>query len=79
MNAPQFQVHEAKTHLSKLLERVRKGEEIVIARAGVPIARLVPFREPLKKRKPGLGRDVISLAPDFHVPLPEAISREFEQ
>lgn len=45
-------VHEAKAQLSKLLERIEAGEEIVIARAGVPVARLLPF-EPVSERKPG--------------------------
>ena len=42
----QVNVHEAKTHLSKLLDRVARGEEIVVAKAGKPIARLVPVRRP---------------------------------
>ena len=46
-------VHEAKTHLSKLLERVRRGEEITIAKGGVPCARLVPLEAP-QLRRPGL-------------------------
>ncbi len=46
-------VHEAKTHLSRLLERVRAGEEIIIAKNGTPCARLVPI-EPAEARKPGL-------------------------
>src|ERR671932_516185 len=46
-------VHEAKTHLSRLLDRVSQGEEIVIARAGKPAARLVPIRERPERREPG--------------------------
>lgn len=48
-------IHEAKTHLSKLLERVRAGEEIIVAKAGKPCAKLVPVDPPpsLKQRKPG--------------------------
>jgi prevent-host-death family protein len=63
-------VHEAKTHLSRLLERVERGEEIVIARAGKPVARLVPV-EPVEARRP-IGRDKgkIWMSPDFDEPLP---------
>ena len=46
-------VHQAKTHLSKLLERVAAGEEVVIPRAGRPVARLVPARERAQERTPG--------------------------
>jgi prevent-host-death family protein len=64
-------VHEAKTHLSRLLERVERGEEIVIARAGVPVARLVPMTGATPKRRP-LGRDKgkIWMSDDFDEPLP---------
>ena len=52
--AKQVNVHEAKTHLSRLLERVRKGEEVVIAKAGKPFARLVPYESKRSLRAPGL-------------------------
>ncbi len=61
-------VHEAKTHLSRLLARVEAGERIVIARAGRPIAVLSPV-ESSKPRKPGNER--ISIREDFDAPLPE--------
>jgi prevent-host-death family protein len=63
-------VHEAKTHLSRLLERVERGEEIVIARAGKPVARLVPV-EPTTHRRP-IGRDKgrVWMSDDFDEPLP---------
>jgi prevent-host-death family protein len=64
-------VHEAKTHLSKLLERVEAGEEITLARAGRPIARLVPIVRSNEPRRPGLLKGKIWLAPDFDDPLPE--------
>jgi prevent-host-death family protein len=60
-------VHHAKTHLSKLLERVAAGEEIVIARAGHPVARLVPFG-PKEPRTPGLVKGRLTEA--FFEPLP---------
>jgi prevent-host-death family protein len=58
-------IHEAKTHLSRLVERVEGGDEVVIARAGRPVARLVPFRARSKPRAPGLWRGQVRLAPDF--------------
>ena len=61
-------VHAAKTHLSRLLERVEAGEEVVIARAGRPVARLVPFRPRREPRKPGLLRGQIWLADDWDSP-----------
>jgi prevent-host-death family protein len=71
-------VHEAKTHLSKLLEQVEAGGEIVIARAGRPVARLVPFARPGKRvlgRDAGLG----AIAPDFDAPLPDDVLADFER
>ena len=64
-------VHDAKTHLSRLLERVEAGEEITLARAGRPIARLVPFRARGEPRKPGIWRGKVVIGPDFDDPLPE--------
>ena len=63
-------VHEAKTHLSKLLSRVEAGEEIVIARAGKPCARLVPYEERRPSRRIGLFRG-IEIPPEFFDPLPD--------
>lgn len=73
----QVGVHEAKTHLSRLLRRVVSGEIVVIARAGKPVARLVPFRGATDRV---LGRDagLFEVPDDFDAPLPEAILREFE-
>ena len=68
-------VHEAKTHLSKLLERVEAGEEIVIARAGKPVAQLAPLPRP-KRREPGSARGQIWMSDDFDDPDPE-IERMF--
>ena len=61
-------VHEAKTHLSRLLERVRNGEEFVLAKSGKPCARLVPL-DPLPRRQPGLVAGRVTDA--FFEPLPE--------
>jgi prevent-host-death family protein len=65
-------VHEAKTHLSRLLERVEAGEEITLARAGRPIAKLVPIARSAEPRPLGLwkGRGVV-MHDDFDAPLPE--------
>ena len=58
-------VHDAKTHLSRLLERVEAGEEITLARAGRPIAKLVPFQRRTTPRTPGLWKGKLKLAPDW--------------
>jgi prevent-host-death family protein len=65
-------IHEAKTHLSRLVDRVVEGEEIIIARAGKPVAKLVPYK-PLKtpKRKPGAWKGKVWISPDFDKPDPE--------
>ena len=63
-------VHEAKTHLSRLLERVEHGEEIVIARAGKPVARLVPIEPTPGKRPIGRDKGKIWMSDDFDDPLP---------
>ena len=58
-------IHEAKTHLSKLLERVEQGEEVIIGRAGRPVARLVPYEASGQDRQPGLMRGRIEIHDDF--------------
>ena len=70
-------IHEAKTHLSRLLARVVAGEEVVISRAGKPVARLVPFQEPLKKRILGRGRGLMTVPKNFNKPLPKEILEGF--
>lgn len=72
-------VHEAKTHLSRLLQRVERGDEIVIARGGRPIARLLPF-EPRRARPMfGLDRGRFTVPDDFDDPLPDDLLAEFER
>jgi prevent-host-death family protein len=61
-------IHEAKTHFSRLVERVEAGEELVIARAGRPVARLVPYRPRHDPRTPGLLKGKIRLAADWDSP-----------
>lgn len=77
--ALQVNIHEAKTHLSRLLARVREGEEITIAKAGKPIARLVPVGERPVQRLPGSAKGKVAIAPDFDAPLPESALAEFER
>jgi prevent-host-death family protein len=64
-------IHEAKTHLSRLLRRVAAGEEITISRAGVPVAKLIAAREQSKSRPMGMDRGKIWIADDFDHPDPE--------
>jgi prevent-host-death family protein len=67
-----YNIHEAKTHLSRLLQQVQHGDEVLIARAGKTIAKLVPAREPPKQpRRLGTARGQIWIAPDFNAPDPE--------
>jgi prevent-host-death family protein len=61
----QVNMHEAKTQLSRLVQRATAGEEVVIAKAGVPQVKLVPVTEPTKSRAPGAMRGQIWIAPDF--------------
>ncbi len=70
MLAMQINIHEAQAHLSRLIDRAVEGEEITIAKDGVPAVRLVPVRPTEGKRKLGLYRDEIWIANDFDAPLP---------
>ena len=73
----QVNIHEAKTQLSALLQRVADGEEVVIARAGKPIARLVPIRR-RSSRLLGVDDGRLEIPADFDAPLPEAVLKDFE-
>ena len=68
--ADSVDIHEATRHLSRLIERVEAGEEIVIARAGRPVARLVANRTSRQPRTPGIWRGKVRLAPDYDRPDP---------
>jgi prevent-host-death family protein len=72
-------LYEAKTHLSKLVERAARGEEVVIAKAGEPKARLVPLEKRRAARKPGAWKGRLVVAPDFDAPLPEDLLAAFEK
>lgn len=73
-------VHEAKTHLSRLLERVERGETVVIARAGRPVARLVPLEDPaaVASRRLGFLRDRVHVPDDFDRMGEDEIADAFE-
>jgi prevent-host-death family protein len=75
----QVNLYEAKTHLSSLVERAARGEEIVIAKAGKPMARLVvPAPHPVQPRRPGGNfMKITYIADDFDAPLPEDVLKDF--
>jgi prevent-host-death family protein len=75
--AMEVNIHEAKTNFSKLLQRVALGEEIIIAKAGTPIAKLVPVYAEKPKRPLGLFKGQIWMAEDFNGPLPDDILAGF--
>ena len=70
-------IHQAKTHLSRLVERAASGEEIIIARSGRPVARLVPLAGAGKRRTFGRMRGKIQIGDDFDAPLPEDVLTGF--
>lgn len=69
--------HDAKTHLSRLLERVTQGEEFIIARAGKPVARLTPFKAEDPPRTGGLWKGLVRIDPDFDGELPDPVAESF--
>ena len=71
-------IHQAKTGLSKLVERAEAGEEIVIARAGKPAAKLIPLTKPRARRRLGWLDGKFKIPDDFNAPLPDSAIREFE-
>lgn len=75
----QVNIHQAKTELSKLIERAEAGEEIVIARAGRPVAKLVRVGKAGGRRRLGLLDGKFRIPDDFNAPLPEAVLRAFER
>jgi len=70
-------IHEAKTHLSRLLERVAMGEEVVIAKAGKPVAKLVPLDDQPKGRILDSAKGEFTVPDDFNDPLPKEIEDLF--
>lgn len=74
----QVNIHHAKTYLSRLIEQVRKGDTVIISKAGKPVAKLTAIDSLPPPRQPGSMRGQIWIAPDFDDPLPESILRAFE-
>jgi prevent-host-death family protein len=70
-------IHQAKTHLSRLIEQVAAGEEIIIARNGRPVARLTPVAARLSPRCPGQWRGQVRIGADFDAPLPAEMAAGF--
>ncbi len=71
-------IYEAKTHLSRLVDEAAQGEDILIARAGKPVAKLSRIEPKAKKRKLGLLKGQIKIPEDFNAPLPDEIQAAFE-
>lgn len=71
-------IHEAKTHLSRLVDEAGAGKDLVIAKAGKPVARLVALTPPRPKRTPGFLKGKIRIAKDFDAPLPVELLDAFE-
>jgi prevent-host-death family protein len=71
-------IHEAKTHLSRLLSRVMAGEEIIIARAGKPVARLIPIGDRPATRVSGSAKGEVVIATNFDAPLSGEMLEAFE-
>jgi prevent-host-death family protein len=72
-----YTVHQAKTNLSKLLRKVARGEEVIIARGRIPVARIVPVERTLKKRVPGRWKGKISYTSDVFDPLSDEELRDW--
>jgi prevent-host-death family protein len=76
--AAQFNIHDAKTNLSRIIERVESGEEIIISRAGHPVAKVVPLTRKVSRTGRGSLRDRLVAAPDWDsAEVNEAIARDF--
>jgi prevent-host-death family protein len=71
-------IHEAKTHLSRIVDEVAEGAEVIIAKAGKPMARLSPLASPPRKKKLGLLRGKIKVPDDFNAPIDEEVIVKFE-
>ena len=72
-----YNLYEAKTALSELVERAARGEEIIIGKAGRPMAKLVAVTAPQRRRKPGGWKGRVRIGRDFDAPLPEDLERAF--
>jgi prevent-host-death family protein len=73
-----YNLYEAKTSLSRLVDRAARGEEIILAKAGKPLAKLVPFHQAPRPRRPGGWEGRVRISEDFDAPLPQDIQGAFE-
>jgi prevent-host-death family protein len=73
-----YNIHQAKSQLSKLIEAVQEGESVTIARAGKPVAVLAPLRARAMPRRRGFLKDQVRLGPEFDEPLPAEVLDAFE-
>jgi prevent-host-death family protein len=71
-------IHEAKTHLSRIVDEVAAGSEVIIAKAGKPMARLIPLAGVRRPKKLGLLKGKIKVPDDFNAPLPDEVIAGFE-
>lgn len=74
----QLNIHQAKTHFSRLIDQTLEGQEVVISRAGKPVVRLVPYQTPEAPRCPGAWKGKVKMAKNFNAPLPKAVLKNFE-
>ena len=79
MKPPTVNIHEAKTHLSRLVDEVCEGKEFILAKAGKPLVKLVPLKKAKKKRKPGWLKGKITIAENLDAPLPQDWLDVFEK
>lgn len=70
-------IHDAKTQFSKLINQVLQGDEIIIARGGKPLVRLIPYAADLQARKGGQFKGIIQISEDFDAPLPDELLKQF--
>jgi prevent-host-death family protein len=73
-----YNLYEAKTSLSRLVDRAANGEEIILSKAGKPMAKLVPFHRKAEPRKPGGWEGQVQISEDFDAPLPPDLQDAFE-
>lgn len=78
MSASIVNIHEAKTNLSRIVEEVAAGAEVIIAKAGKPMARLSPIDAPVKAKKLGGLKGKVKVPADFNAPIDEATLAQFE-
>ena len=73
-----YEIHEVRSRFATLLEKVRCGEEIIIANSGKPVARLVPVEPGVVARMPGSARGRITISANFDAPRPDGLTTSFE-